>query len=476
MRKVIGIFLILTMACYGATPLWATALQEQQAKQQITLDQILESSYLELFEASPDILASEDQIKAWEEQLEEQKDQEEENLDQRKHDLDDRIEATQDALKQLNRRNERSPAIEEERHALHCQIQQARNELREVKLALDTGLDLEFDNKFAKLKIIEEWPQRYSEVMESIQQNRTVDRKFGDFRDIGFRSGPFEGQEEDVERGREAIDEMKRMNILPPEVEDQEIVKYVREVASRVARHSDLRVPLQVTVLKSKEINAFALPGGFLFVNAGLIEQAGNESQLAGVLAHEIAHVTARHGDRLMGKATIANIVYSAAQIAALIFTGGISSIATYYLFQYGFYGLGLVLSLSLLGVSRDYEIEADILGTQYLWASNYDTDGFMEFFGKMAQEKGYVVGLSWFRTHPPFYERMAETYEEILYLPRQEDPVVNTARFQEVQERLERVMNELEEEDREAPTLRRVYDCDSETEESQTTAKTQGR
>jgi predicted Zn-dependent protease len=220
-------------------------------------------------------------------------------------------------------------------------------------------------------------------------------------------------------------------------------------------------VPLEVTVLRSEEINAFAVPGGFLFINTGLLEKAGNEAELAGVMAHEIAHIAARHGKRLMTKAQIANIAFQAAQLAAMIFTGGISSIASYYLFQYGFLGLGLVLNLTLLGVNRDFEIEADILGAQYLWKANYHTGGFIDFFERMAKEEGYIKGLSWFRTHPPFAERMTQTFEEIKILPTQEEPRMDSTRFQEMQQRLTEILTEKKEIDKNAPTLRRVYDCD---------------
>ncbi|MFN0086452.1 MAG: M48 family metalloprotease [Blastocatellia bacterium] len=134
---------------------------------------------------------------------------------------------------------------------------------------------------------------------------------------------------------------------------------------------------------------------------------------------------------------------------------------------QYGFYGLGLVLSLSLLGVSRDYEIEADILGTQYLWHAGYNTKGFINFFGRMAAEEGYVTGLSWFRTHPPFYERMEKTYREIVLLPKQTEVIDDSSQFHQMKERLKASEKEMEDLDRKAPTLRRVYDCDDVPAES---------
>jgi Peptidase family M48 len=118
-----------------------------------------------------------------------------------------------------------------------------------------------------------------------------------------------------------------------------------------------LKVPLHISVLQSREINAFALPGGYLFIQRGLIEAADNESELAGVLVHEMAHDTARHSNKLMNRATIASLFYQAAQVAAIILTRGAAGIGLAYALQYGFYGLGLVINLKLLGVSRDYEV-----------------------------------------------------------------------------------------------------------------------
>lgn len=100
-------------------------------------------------------------------------------------------------------------------------------------------------------------------------------------------------------------------------------MSYVKQVAQKVAGNSDLQVPLQMTVLNSKEINAFALPGGFVFIERGILEAVDDESQLAGVIAHEMSHPVARHGHKLMTKATIFSIIYQAAQVAAVILTGG---------------------------------------------------------------------------------------------------------------------------------------------------------
>ena len=137
-----------------------------------------------------------------------------------------------------------------------------------------------------------------------------------------------------------------------------------------------------------REINAFALPSDYLFIERGLLEAADDESELAGVIAHEISHDTARHLNKLMKGSRIASIFYQAAQIAAIVLTGGVAVIGIYYALQYGFYGLRLVLNLKLLGVSRDYKLEADQLSDQYAWNAGYDPSGFIRLFDKMATKK----------------------------------------------------------------------------------------
>jgi len=273
-------------------------------------------------------------------------------------------------------------------------------------------------------------------------------------KDIGFR-GVGEGQEEDVKRGQEAIDRMKQAGMMPEQVENEAVNEYVNNLANDIAAKSDLRVPVKISVLNAKEINAFALPGGFLFLQRGLLEAADDEAQLAGVVAHEIAHAAARHGHKLMQKQQMAGIIYQAAQIAAVVLTGGAASIGTYYALRYGLYGLGLVLSLDMLGVSREFELEADRLGIQYAWNAGYNPDGFIRFFDKMATTKGYIDGTSWFRTHPPFYERMVQSQKEIMYLPGKEDLTTNSDEFRKMKKALEKVTAKAEEEQEDKPSLK---------------------
>lgn len=457
MRETISLILIAFLTLHGLP--WVAYAQSADTRPPLT--ELVEQPYLLLFEKAAEWNFRKEEIESVRRQVDQEHRREEDRLKGQRRALENQIDDAQSELRNLSRDPSDGQEVEKKRQELHCRIQHLREKLEETKLILQQGLDNRYQNKLAKLKVLEEWPAQHRKVLQMMETGEAARREFGDFRDVGFRGGKFEGQENDLERGREIVRELKRQGLMPPEVDDPEVVDYINRVAGRVARHSDLRVPLNVTVLKSKEINAFALPGGFLFLNAELILKAENESELVGVIAHEIAHVAARHSNRLMRRATIASIIFQAAQVAALIFTGGVASIATYYALQYGFFGLGLVLDLSLLGVSRDFEIEADILATQYLWHAGYNTAGFISFFDTMAQETGYVTGLSWFRTHPPFYERMSRTFEEKTFLPEQEDTIVDSDEFQQVKERLRRVSEEMEKRDRDAPTLRRVYDCE---------------
>ena len=211
-------------------------------------------------------------------------------------------------------------------------------------------------------------------------------------------------------------------------VEDPVVVKFVDGVAQYIVKKSDARVPFVIRVVDTDEVNAFALPGGYFFVNKGLILEAENESELAGVMAHEIAHVTARHATERMTKSQLLQF----ASLPAL-FIGG-------YWTQYAIYqGLGMGMSLAVLGITRKSEAEADQLGAQYLWNSNYDPQGFITFFEKLRSKEKDKPGKfsSFFRTHPSLDDRINQVQKEIAYLPRKDEYTVNTSRFERVKARL---------------------------------------
>lgn len=343
---------------------------------------------------------------------------------------------------------------EGERQRVHCRIQGLELLRSEAQALYRHAIPTAYDNLNAKLDLIEKWPTLYRQTQQEIANGSYMNRRSADVKDIGFREIAA-NQQDDIKKGQQAIEEMKRSGLLPPEVEDKAIQEYVNSVAQRIAQKSDLRIPLHVSVIQSREINAFALPGGYLFIERGLLEAADDEAELAGVLAHEMAHDAARHANKLMKKATIAGIFYQAAQLAAMILTGGAAGIGTYYALQYGFYGLGFVLDLNLLGVSRDYEIEADQLGVQYAWNSGYDPSGFIRFFDKIATREGYVNGASWFRTHPPFYQRMVDARREIMFMPTKSDLMVQTSGFEQMKGQLAPISAAASQEEMRRPSLR---------------------
>ena len=426
--------------------------RQQSAAAQVpganSLRSYLQKSYLELFELAPKLEFSANEIQNQRREFEKGEKLCVDRFKNHAKQYGKQIEAAQKDLKKKS-----ESLTEEQRKQAHCKIQNFELLKGEAGVLSQHAIPTAYDNLGAKLEIIEKWPGLYKQTQAEIANGSYAERRYGDFKDIGFREIAA-GQGDDIKRGQQAIEEMKRAGLMPPELEDKSIQEYVNSVGQNVARHSDLKIPVHITVLQSREINAFALPGGYLFVERGLLEAADDESELAGVLAHEMAHDAARHSNKLMKRATIAGIFYQAAQIAAIILTGGVAGIGLYYAIQYGFYGLGLVLNLKLLGVSRDYELEADQLGVQYAWNAGYDTTGFIRFFDKMATKEGYVNGVSWFRTHPPFYQRMVDTQREILFLPAKPSAVTQTSAFDEMKKKLAPIAAAAEKEEVGRPSL----------------------
>jgi Zn-dependent protease with chaperone function len=438
-------FLVLIPATGGGPRRQAEAAPPAQQK---SLREYLQMSYHDLFSIAPTLHFSAAEIEAQRKALEQGEDRCENRFKDQAKQYGKQISAAQKELKATT-----AKLTDAQRSQIHCRIQNLELLQSEAQVLSQHAIPTAYDNLMAKLELIEKWPAIYRQTQQEIASEAYQNRRWGDVKDIGFREIAA-NQQDDIKRGQQAVEEMRRSGLLPPELKNQAIQDYVDKVAQNIARHSDLKVPLHITVLQSREINAFALPGGYLFIERGLLETADNESELAGVIAHEIAHDTARHANKLMKRATIASIFYQAAQIAAVVLTGGVAGIGMYYALQYGFYGLGLVLNLKLLGVSRDYELEADQLGAQYAWSAGYDPAGFIHFFDKMATKEGYVNGVSWFRTHPPFYQRMVEAEREIMFLPAKTDMVVQTAAFEQMKKDLAPVVAANEKEEADRPTL----------------------
>ena len=183
-------------------------------------------------------------------------------------------------------------------------------------------------------------------------------------------------------------------------IQDPVVNEYVNRIGQNLVRNSDAQVPFTIKVIDSDDINAFALPGGFFYVNSGLILAADEEAELAGVMAHEIAHVAARHATRQMTRSNWASI-----GTIPLIFVGGGIGYAAYQ-------AAGLALPMTFLSFQRSFEAEADYLGLQYMYKSGYDPNAFIAFFEKVqAQEKKKPGTLAKaFSTHPQTPERVAAT------------------------------------------------------------------
>src|SRR5690349_6449114 len=234
-------------------------------------------------------------------------------------------------------------------------------------------------------------------------------------------------------------------------VQDPVVNEYVNRVGQNLVRNSDARVPFTIKVVDSDEINAFALPGGFFYVNSGLILAADDEAELAGVMAHEIAHVAARHATRQMTRGQIANLA-----TIPLIFVGGGIGYAVRSAAGFG-------LPLTFLTFSRGFEAEADYLGLQYMYKTGYDPQAFISFFEKLqAKEKKKPGTLAKaFSTHPQTPDRISKSQEEIQrILPPRPEYIVTTSEFDTVKARLAALENRrkiIDDRDANRPTLRRT-------------------
>lgn len=237
-------------------------------------------------------------------------------------------------------------------------------------------------------------------------------------------------KEKEAALGRQLAMEVEQQTKL---VDDPVINEYVNRVGQNIVLHSDAKVPFTIKVIDTDEVNAFALPGGYFFVNKGLILAAENESELAGVMAHEIAHVAARHAMENQGKASAMNY----GMLAGMIFGGGIVSSVLYN-------GGGILGSLGMLKFSRGAEEEADRLGVQYLYASGYDPNGMATMFEKLAAQNkkkpGTVAKL--FSSHPQPTGRRDASIALVARFPEREEYVISTSEFQRVKNRLLKTTN----------------------------------
>ncbi len=267
---------------------------------------------------------------------------------------------------------------------------------------------------------------------QPVQQKDTVNPKVEAIGNRGVGKGVnFYSLEREIALGKQLAQEVERSSKL---IDDPVVTEYVNRVGQNLVRNSDARVPFTIKVIDSDEVNAFALPGGFFYVNSGLVLRAQEESELAGVMAHEISHVTARHGTK---NATKGELMQLATIPLILLGPGGWAG--------YGIYeGLNLAIPVTYLKFSRDAEREADFLGLQYMYKAGYDPNSYITFFERIQADDKRRPGTipKVFSTHPPTPERIENSQKEIArILPARQEYIVTTSEFDSVKARLRNIM-----------------------------------
>ncbi len=272
-------------------------------------------------------------------------------------------------------------------------------------------------------------------------------------RDIGARGvGNWYSTDSEIRMGRQYAAEIEKSTKF---ITDPVITEYVNRIGQNLVKNSDAKVPFTIKVIDSDEINAMALPGGFFYVNSGLILNADEEAELAGVMAHEIAHVAAHHAARQMTRANYAQL-----GTIPLIFIGGWTG--------YGLYEAASIgVPLTFLHFSREFEAQADYLGVQYMYRAGYDPQAFLSFFEKIqALEKRKPGAVSRaFADHPQTPDRIEHSQEEIAHiLPAKDEYTVTTSEFDDIKARLARIENKrrlTDSRDPKKPSLRKASTAD---------------
>jgi beta-barrel assembly-enhancing protease len=273
-------------------------------------------------------------------------------------------------------------------------------------------------------------------------------------RNIGGRGlGNWYSTESEIRMGKQYATEIEKSTKM---ITDPVVTEYINRIGQNIVKNSDCKVPFTIKVIDTDEINAFALPGGFFYVNSGLILAADEEAELAGVMAHETAHVCAHHAAREMTRANYAQL----GTIPLIMMTG-------YSWTGYGIYeAVQFAVPMTFLVFSREFEAQADYLGVQYMYRAGYDPQAFVTFFEKIQnlekQKPGAVAKA--FSNHPQTPDRIQHTQEEIAkILPARDEYLVTTSEFDDVKARLARIENKrkLLDPKNGKPTLRRASTTD---------------
>jgi beta-barrel assembly-enhancing protease len=280
-------------------------------------------------------------------------------------------------------------------------------------------------------------------------------------RDIGGRGlGNWYSTDTEIKMGKSYADQIEKSTRF---ITDPVVTEYVNRIGQNIVKNSDCKVPFTIKVIDSDEINAMALPGGFFYVNSGLILNADEEAELAGVMAHETAHVCAHHAAREMTRMNYTQL----GMIPLIMLTG-------YSWTGYGIYEAAqLAVPMTFLMFSRDFEAQADYLGVQYMYRAGYDPQAFISFFEKVQALEKRKPGLvaKAFSDHPQTPERILHSQEEIArILPAKDEYTVTTSEFDDVKARLARIENKrrlLDNKDGKKPSLRRASNSPDDSSQS---------
>ena len=285
--------------------------------------------------------------------------------------------------------------------------------------------------------------------MEKIKPGSIDDVSAVGNRDIGGRGmGNWYSTDSEIRMGRQYAAEIEKSTKF---ITDPVVTEYVNRIGQNIVKNSDCKVPFTIKVIDSDEINAMALPGGFFYVNSGLILNADEEAEMAGVMAHETAHVCAHHAAREMTRANYAQL-----GTIPLIFIGGWTG--------YGIYEAASIgVPITFLHFSREFEAQADYLGVQYMYRAGYDPQAFISFFEKVQALEKRKPGLvaKTFSDHPQTPDRIEHSQEEIAHiLPAKDEYTVTTSEFDDIKARLARIENKrrlTDSKDGKKPSLRKA-------------------
>jgi beta-barrel assembly-enhancing protease len=315
---------------------------------------------------------------------------------------------------------------------------------------------------FSGLELVGQEDEHVTARSHEDQKSRHIALK-DDIQAVGMRNiggkgfGNWYSPEQEIGMGGEYSREIEASIKL---VRDPVVTEYVQRLGQNLVRNSDAKVPFTIKVIDSEEINAFALPGGFLYVNSGLILAAQEEAELAGVMAHEIAHVAAHHASRQMTHSQMFTLA-----TLPLIFVGGGLGVAVRE-------AVGLAMPVTMTRFSRAFETEADYLGVEYLYQAGYDPQAFISFWERVQvlekQKPGVIAKM--FSNHPQTADRIRKTQAEIVkILPPREAYVISSSDFDDVKSRLGALENQHppREHDPNGPILRRRESVDHDTPEA---------